>query len=934
MSDHFLHQMLPTQGLYCSAQVAPVGFIHRFFDNIPALIQHIETQDAAGHTMYAAQASFHTPQNRKAENAAFIRNFFFDLDAGIKKFAQTPDKAYETQSEACLAIKQFALYMNLPLPTVVNSGFGLYAHWLIDEDIPADKWKVMATILKRVAQAAGFKQDPSRTSDTASVLRPVGSTNRKGEPKPVRLIHLSQSMPLKTFSDALEAAAKKSHVPATAIQLPTQFKGLNYEFTSGVEGPPSSLLQVAERCAQIRAIRDSLGNVDEPTWYNFLGMARHTSEGKEVVILHEWSKGHPDYTPEATTGKVRQHEAGGYGPTTCEKFGSDNPSGCLGCAHANSIKSPITLGRPDPVSIATPEDEQVTPAGFKRSAEGVFWSDDGQKWHRFYQYDIYITAISHDATLGYEVATIRHQLPVTKEYVNFPIRTALMHDPKALLMALADNHVQTTGGEPRKQMVNYIDNTMQQIRANRKLTNLHSQMGWKEGDKLSFVLGQKLFQQEEEPSDIGFARNVPEAAKAFRSQGDLEKWKAVTVSMGLPGMEPFAFAFLAGAFGAPLFKFTGYSGAMVALIGDSGIGKTLLGEWIMSVYGDSQKLILLKDDTKNFTVQRLGLYGSLPLYVDEISNIDGQELSDLVYKITQGRDKGRLSRSGTERAVINSWNTIAVASSNHSLVDKLSALKTDASAEINRLMEIDTAAVQGFGREVATQAYHTFHEHFGVAGPVYIEYLTNNQEQHRVKIDQIVRAIDLSTDALPEERFWSAVAGAAIYGGLIAQKLGLIQFQVAPVLAWVKNHIVSARANKTEQVTNYTDYLGQFLDSHMNGVIVTTHNGPKEVVGIIREPRGNLVCRIDEDMKRMYISRSVLKAYLEKTYGSYSKLKTSLEKCGALIDTNKRKVLGAGTYFSGSQQPVWEIDLKCKALGYRTLGVVRDLEIVKKVEGL
>lgn len=930
----FLTQMLPTQGLYCACQVAEKGYIQRFFDNIPDLSRHIETQDAAGHTMYLAQASFNTPQNRKTDNASHVRNFFMDIDCGIKKFAETPDKAYETQAEACVALKAFALYMNLPLPTVVNSGNGLYSHWLIDEDIPADKWKVLATILKRVAQAAGFKQDPSRTSDTSSVLRPVGSTNRKGAPKPVRLIHLSQSMPLKTFTDALEAAAKKSHVPAITIQLPTQFKGLNDEFTAGVEGPASSLLQVAERCPQIRAIRDSLGNVDEPTWYNFLGLARHTAEGKEVVILHEWSKGHPDYSPETTIAKVRQLEAGGFGPTTCEKFGSDNPSGCLGCAHANSVKSPILLGRPDPVSIATEEEEQIAPAGFKRDKDGMFYSDDGQKWHRFYPYDIYVTAISHDTTLGYEVATIRHQLPVTKEYANFPVRTALLHDPKALLMALADNHVQTTGGDSRKQMLNYVDNAIAQMRANRKLSSLHSQMGWKDGDDLSFVLGQQLFQRDTEPCDIGFARNVPEAARSFKSQGDIAVWKETTKFMGMEGMEPFAFAFLAGAFGAPLFKFTGYAGAMVALIGDSGIGKTLLGEWIMSVYGDSQKLILLKDDTKNFTVQRLGLYGSLPLYVDEISNIDGQELSDLVYKITQGRDKGRLSRNGSERTIINSWNTIAVASSNHSLVDKLSALKTDASAEINRLMEIDASAVQGFGREVATKVYHTFHENFGVAGPAYIEYLTNNQEQHRAKIDQIVKAIDLSTDALPEERFWSAVAGAAIYGGLIAQKLGLIKFPVAPILEWVKGHILSAREVKTEQVTNYTDYLGQFLDAHMNGVIVTTHNGPKEIVGIIREPRGNLVCRIEEDKKRMFISRSVLKTYLEKTYGSYSKLKRSLDACGALIDTNKRKVLGAGTYFSGSQQPVWEIDLKCKELGYRTLGVVRDLEIVKKVEGL
>ena len=397
-------------------------------------------------------------------------------------------------------------------------------------------------------------------------------------------------------------------------------------------------------------------------------------------------------------------------------------------------------------------------------------------------------------------------------------------------------------------------------------------------------------------------------------------------------MEPLAFCFLAGAFGAPLLRFTGFSGALVTLVGDSGIGKTLLGEWIMSVYGDPAKLILLKDDTKNFLVQRLGLYGSLPLYVDEISNIDSQELSDFVYKVTQGRDKGRLNRGGAERALINSWSTIAIASSNHSLVDKLSALKSDASAEMNRLMEIDAYKVHGFTKEQATSTYHTFHSNFGCAGEEYVKYLTDNQQLHKARIAAIVKKLDESTHAKNDERFWSAVAGCAIYGGLVAQKLGLINFPVAPLLPWVQKHILRARHNKKELVTNYTDFLGQFLDQFSAGALITTHNvNPKDLVSIIREPRGALVYRINEDTGRLFISRTALKAFLDKTFGSYTKLKTELEGCNALVDSNKRRVLGSGTYFGGAQQPVWEIDLNCPALGRKTLSAVRRLEAVGKV---
>lgn len=928
-----LPQILPTKGLYCSGQLRPSGgYTNKFHNTVEEMMQYMAGMDMAGGTMYFAQATFRTQESRKTDNAQFVRNFFFDVDCGEAKFEATPDKAYRTQYEGLTAIKEFAAYMNLPVPSIVNSGNGLYSHWAITEDIPADKWKSLASILKQVAYKAGFRQDPSRTSDTSSVLRPVGSTNRKnGFAKPVTCLHHAEPIELQTFIDALEAAAKKGNVVATTLQIPKAFQGLNDEFMSGVEGPESSLHLVAEKCAQVKLVRDTQGNVDEPLWYNFLGLGRHTTEGKQVVILQEWSEGHPAYDPAKTFAKIQQHVMGGYGPTTCVKFAADNPSNCIGCKFSGKIVSPIVLGRPEPESIATEEEEAVAPKGFKRDEYGVHFEQDGL-WKRFYNYDLSVVSLAYDHTLGYEVANIRHKLPHHAEPLAFNIRASLVHDPKALLMSLADNHVQTLGAESRKMMINYIDYSMDAIRAKRKLANLHSQMGWRELDgEMCFVLGDMLYRKDREPEVIGFARNVPDAGRAFKQQGDLEPWVQATTWHGSRGMEPFAFGFLAGAFGAPLMKFTGYSGAMVALVGDSGIGKTLLGEWIMSTYGESSKLVLLKDDTKNFLVQRLGLYGTLPLYVDEISNIDPQELSDLVYKITQGRDKGRLTRSGGERSIINGWTTIAVATSNHSLGDKLALLKSNAGAELNRVLELQANKVPGFGREEATSVYRVFKENYGVAGARYIQYITDTQHLHREKIDAISKQIDEATNAQADERFWSAVAATAIYGGLIASKLGLINFSVLPVLAWVKREIVFMREAKSELITDPTDILGQFLDLHMNNTMVTDNNtNPKQLASVPREPRGQLLCRIDQDTERLYISRQAIKAFLGKTMGSYQRFRKDMEYCGALLEHDKRMVLGRNTYWGGTQQSVWVIDLTAPALGRKTLSIVRSIEAVRR----
>jgi len=93
---------------------------------------------------------------------------------------------------------------------------------------------------------------------------------------------------------------------------------------------------------------------------------------------------------------------------------------------------------------------------------------------------------------------------------------------------------------------------------------------------------------------------------------------------------------------------------------------------INSVWGYHKDLIMLKDDTRNTILSRLGVYANLPMTLDEVTNMTGADVSDFAYRITQGRDKGRLNANAVEKTNLNSWNTIAVTSSNASLIDLLS----------------------------------------------------------------------------------------------------------------------------------------------------------------------------------------------------------------------------------------------------------------------
>ena len=929
----FLENLLPSGGLYCVAMAAQGGgFRHYFYDTVQSAQNQINALDKSGHTAYIAQASFDTEKIAEAKqhnkalppghpksdrkkvrsqaNALYLKNFFLDIDCGEKW-------PLKNQRQGAAALRQFIDDTGLPFPSVVNSGNGLYAHWVLDKEIPADKWRTVAFLLKRVVATYSptIGGDSSRTSDSASVLRVPGSHNRKlGKPeKSVVLIKDSGMISFLEFVSVLEKAAKKKKLDCTAVLAPKPAKDINADFYV-----PQEIVAVAktiaDKCAQLGLMRSSGGNIPEPLWYSCLGVLRFCVDGAEMA--HEWSKGHTQYSPAETDAKIAQWGASGTGPATCAKFGGDNTEGCVGCPHNGKIKSPIVLGRPAPEKVKISDDQCAVPDGFRRSNEGLFHEEEGV-WFKFYDQDLYPAYLAFDESLGYEVTVIKHKLPYegTMECV---FRSSLVNDPKALLTVLADNHIKVVGFKEKKCMTAYIESYQARLQRHRRMSLLLCQMGWKtaRNGKRMFVLGRKIFHEDGAVEDASLARNVPTAAEGFKTSGSLEKWSAATKILGHKNMEPFAFALLAGGFGAPLMKFTGFDGALVSMVGPSGAGKTLMLRMIQSVWGNASDLMMLKNDTTNALISRLGVYGNLPFTIDEITNIDGIDLSNLVYSITQGRDKARLTKNAEERKLMNTWNTLAVTSSNISLLDKLSGAKNDATAELNRVFEYVIEKHPEFQSHVTTDLFWTLNENYGVAGQVYAAWLARNVDKVKKMMETLRLRIEADAEMRGEERFWAAIVTTAVLGGLIAQSLGIIKFPVAAVQTWASGIVRGMRKEKVDLAGDSVGILGQFLDEYASNRLIVKGD-PRTRIGctVVDAPRGPLVVRYELDNRKLFLSRTTFRTWIAKRFGSYSFVKNDLQKIGALIGANKRKVLGAGTFYGTAQQVCWEIDMKCQSLG-------------------
>lgn len=924
----FLRKLLPPegQGLYCIAVLLPSGkFRHIFLDSLDAVGRQVTTLDQSGKTVYIAQAAFHKErileaqahnavnrENRQKErsqgNAILLKNFFLDIDCGEKW-------PLKNQMEGAQALRQFIADTGLPMPTVVNSGNGLYAHWVLTEAIPEQQWRTVARILKKVvaAYAPAIGGDASRTSDSASVLRLPGTHNRKNgnAPKDVCILVERDEVDFLHFATLLGKAAKKRKIETTALQPPKPVEDLNAEFLIKQEGIPSKADLVADGCNQVRTMRETSGNITEPLWYACLGVLVFCEDGEEKA--HEWSAGHPDYDSGQTSAKMQQWTDTGVGPTTCSKFGEVNPNGCLGCPQVGQIKSPIVLGRPAPKQLEITEEQCPCPPGFRRAEDGLHVEKDG-RWLKFYDRDLYIDKLAYDESLGHEVMVIKHTLPFDGE-LECTLRSSLVNDPKNLLIALADCHIKVVGQSEKKTMVAYMESYQHTLQRHRRMTMLLCQMGWKtlRGDgRPMFVHGRRIYHIDGSVEDASLARNVPRSAEGFKAKGDVHAWSAATKVLGQPGVEPFAFALCAGGFGAPLMKFTGFAGALVSMVGSSGAGKTLLLKWILSVWGYHEDLIMRRGDTRNATISRLGVYNNLPMCIDEITNMGVLEASELAYQVTQGKDKARLNRNAEEKRNINTWNTLAVTSSNSSLVDLLSAGKQNNEGEMNRIFEYEVRPQKSFSGKVTSDVYWTIDSNYGVAGEVYAAWMVQHIDEIKTALERTHSQIERAARLKGEERFWGAIAAVAVVGGLFAKKLGLIQFEVAPVYNWMISRITNMRENKIELSGTAVDTLARFISEHAGNKLVVVKKGGLEQV--LEHPRGPLYVRLEPDRRKLYLSRNAIQTWIGKGFGSYSKTRADLVEIGVLSNANIRKNLGAGTFYSAGAQPCWEVNIDSPAL--------------------
>lgn len=317
---NFYRDVLPCTGALC---VFVAGLKrHSWVSTQEELVQAVNK--FAGRTdLYFATASFKKAgteyKGRTQEDVHMLKCFRLDLDAGPEKLAKHgPEKVYGLGQLALGALQNFTVRTGLLFSYVVRSGQGLHVYYVLDAAVTPDTWVQVARALEKFCQKHGLKVDPSVTTDSARLLRPLGTLHPCGKVVKV-LKSTGKKYTLDQFSEVVGLLRSQTEFAPTQI---------------GACGGGADFELIKAGCNVVNwAVQPhNQNNVEEPFWRGVLGIVKFCTGANDLA--HDVSKFHEKYDSALTEQKLAGWKTP---PTTCAEFAKYKPELCLVCKHVVEV---------------------------------------------------------------------------------------------------------------------------------------------------------------------------------------------------------------------------------------------------------------------------------------------------------------------------------------------------------------------------------------------------------------------------------------------------------------------------------------------------------------------------------------------------------------------------------------------------------------------
>ena len=929
----FFKAILPAEGVHFLAIFKPNSKAptHKAFDSLEDMAQNVSDieQKHPDWTIYHACAAYKDPfvevdgkkKYRVKENWKSAQAFWCDIDCGQDKADE--GKGYATKRLAAEALVGFCKTTGFPTPMFIDSGNGIHCYWPLTKAIPAGAWQTMATEIKAIFDAHGLLVDPSRTADFASILRPVGSFHKKGEPKEVIC---KKSIEAINPSELLAKIKELSVIPKKEV-APTYGADNDDLIGHAPVNLPSSAIEIAKKCNQLAQMRDLKGNVDYEHWRGVVGILKHCVEGED--LLHEWSSGYPGYTYAETHSK---YESWDTPPTKCSKFSQDNPKGCEGCPHKGKINTPMVLGRvveqqKDLVIEASVDgktmDVQIPefPENFKfESGQMVrYMQDKDEIWHAFpFAPNLFYPIHRIKKEDGTFSLGIRMHLPDNRTR-DFSIDTKLIASPQKLLDGLGDYELfALTTKDASNHMTAYLRHYLEKLKAEAEELNTMTAFGWKDNLE-SFLIGDRLYCRDGTVRKVltgGYAKDKESSFPPPR--GTVQGYaKALNFLYNRPGLEYRQYA-IASGFGSILTPFGDslYKGLLFALTGaNTSKGKTTLCRAALYAFGDADKMTIKteKGATLNARNARMGTYNNIPFLFDELTHIDAEEFSQLAYTVSLGEEKDRLTISrgnnGTRMAASGTWAMSPYVTANTDLHSIL-ATRGDTQAEAVRLIQIrmDQYQMSDLKGSEVTSAMKQIELNMGSAGEEFVKYVVTHIDDVLEIMAKWGKRVEQDIPDL-KYRLYRAHAVCSMTAMEITSQLKITDFNLESLYKFAIGLFHELADTITEQNTiSPEDALHRMVTDMSPRVITTVEyrdardgRGPEDVrynsnnAPVGRYITGNSNTKDSALSGKLFLCRKDVLTWCDEHRVDFKNMMSFAHQSGVLVDWKDKFTIGRGT---------------------------------------
>jgi len=876
--------------------------VQSFHETIDDVIDRASQLDAEGVNAYFGLATFETTNDRKVTNVKSLSSFYLDLDCGV-------GKEYPDQNTAFHDLKRFVKETGLPRPMLINSGYGIHVYWVLTESVPYVKWLPVAQGLKEMCIQHNLSADNGVTADAARVLRVPGTHNHKrGTQKPVMFLGTGEFHDVE-FEEFARLVGKEG--ATTLAEVSNEANALKQALIENSEFGFKNILSKTMRgvgCEQLKNIIENQQDISEPLWRAGLSIAKFCNDSDKAV--HKMSERHPEYNEYLTQEKADLIK----GPYTCAKFAEEDPEPCSACPHWEKITSPIVLGK-SIKKAPTSNDIPLYPEPYFRGANGGVYVDfksaDGELEQKMiYQNDLYVVKRIMDVEVG-EAIVMRLHLP-QDGVREFTVPLTAVTSKEELRKQLSMHGIAVLRMD---EIMAYTTTWVNQLQAKSVAEEARRQFGWTNDECEGFVLGNEEVTMNEtkfNPPSTPTASLFP----SFEPKGTLEDWKDTVNFYNRENFELHQFV-LGTSFGSPLMKFSPINCAALHIYSkESGVGKTTAMIAGASVWGSPEDLIMHERDTYNTKMNRGEIYHNLPMYMDELTNTSGKELSNLAYQLTGGRQRGRMSASSNvERHRGEAWKLLAVTTGNTSMVERISIIKAMPKAEAQRILECRVSRMQFDTKEETDVFSSCLQNNYGHAGKIYIKHVMENLDEVQKLIRQVQEKVDMKANLTAENRYWSVLVACTLTGIILAKRCGLVQYDTKKLFQWAVERLKENKRQVEDMSISVEETLNDYIHEHWSNVlwIKSTEDLRKQdgdVANLVIPealPRGKLVARYETDLKRAFLVPKPLKAWCGEQQINYNAFLQDLtSKLGA---TKIKMRLSRGTHMN--LPPTWVIQVDC-----------------------